>query len=138
MVRRLVVAMILATTSVPLMAQPCLACSCTPPPRNQEEREQRADQADAVFTGKVWNIEGTDNSSYSTVSARFFVEDAYKGTRRRRVTVTTPNQGAACGYYFEEGKRYTVFGYGEGPKRFSTNSCSETQRGRINPDRYGL
>ncbi|HYN37361.1 MAG TPA: hypothetical protein VEV82_10360 [Actinomycetota bacterium] len=138
MMKRLLVAMVLATTSVPLMAQPCLACSCQAGPNTQNQREKEAKEADSVFTGKVWKIEGTYNTSYSSVRVSFFVEDAYKGTHRHRVTVSTANQGSACGFYFEEGDRYTVFGYGKGPKRFSTHSCSETRRGRIDPERYGL
>ena len=136
--RRLIVAIVLAATSVPLMAQPCLACSCVPPPRNQEEREEWAKDARAVFTGKVWKVKGEYNTNHSNVRVRFFVEDAYKGTDKHRVTVKTPNNGAACGYYFEEGKRYTVFAYDKGPKAFKTSLCSGNKHGRINPDRWGL
>lgn len=136
--RRLLIAMILATTSVPLMASPCLACSCVPPPRNQVEREEWAKKARAVFTGKVWNVKGEYNTSYSTVRVRFFVEDAFKGTHKHQVTVRTPDNGAMCGYHFEEGKRYTVFAYDKGPKGFKTSLCSGNRRGPINPDDWGL
>ena len=138
--KRFLLAMVFATTSVPLMAEPCLACSCAPrrtDQSKQEYREEQARNADAVFTGKVWRVKG-EYGGENNIEAVFWVEDAYKGTRRHRVTVTTASQGSICGYHFKEGKRYTVFGDREGRKMFSTHLCSATQRGRINPDRYGL
>lgn len=134
--RRLIVAIVLATTSVPLMASPCLACSCSrsPDQSRQEHREDQARRADAVFTGKVWRIEASYDAPTKTY---FFVEDAYKGTRRHRVTVTTDGR-SSCNYYFKEGKRYTVFGSGNGHKKFFTGSCTGTRRGPIDPDSYGL
>ena len=138
--RRLLLAMVFATTSVPLTAAPCFACSCAPKRSDQtqqEFREEQAKNADAVFTGRVWKVRG-EYGGQENIEAVFWVEDAYKGTRRHRVTVTTSSEGSICGYHFAEGKRYTVFGDGKGSKRFSTHSCSATQRGRINPERYGL
>lgn len=137
MVKRLLVAMILATTSVPLMAEPCLACSCLGRSSDQSKqgyREDQARRADAVFTGKVWRIEGSWGAPIKT---HFFVEDAYKGTRRHRVTVTTDG-ASSCNYGFVEGKRYTVFGSGKGHKKFFTGWCTGTRRGPIDPDSYGL
>ena len=139
--KRLLLVVALAATSLPLTAAPCLACSCAGRMDGQSEREYRhqaARQADVVFTGRVWRIEGDYSGGGGTVEAHFFVEEAYKGTRRHRVTVSTSAQGTACGFYFRRGARYTVFGYGDGPRSFDTNSCTETRRGRIDPDRYGL
>ena len=137
--RKLLVVLALAVTSVPLAAEPCYACSCVGPEEGEERewRHKAAREADVVFTGRVWRIEG-DWGGGGSVKAHFFVEEAYKGTRRHRLVVSTSAQGSACGVFFKRGARYTVFGYGEGPKRYSTHSCSETQRGWINPDRYGL
>ena len=139
--KRLLLATALAAASLPVAAQPCFACSCVPRADGQTEREYRhqaARQADVVFTGRVWRIEGDYSGGGGSVEAHFFVEEAYKGTRRHRVTVSTAAQGTACGVFFRRGARYKVFGYGKGPRHFDTNLCTETQRGRIDLDRYGL
>lgn len=138
--RKLIVAAVLALGSVPLTVQPSFACSCVPPKEGQTEREYRheaARDADVVFTGRVWRVERADDG-FGSDEAHFFVEEAYKGTRRHRVTVSSSAQGSMCGFHFNRGTRYTVFGYGKGPRRFHTHLCTETQRGWINPDRYGL
>ncbi len=137
--RKLLVVLALAVTALPLSAEPCYACSCAGPSEGEERewRHRAAREADVVFTGRVWRIEG-NYAEGSRIKAHFFVEDAYKGTYRHRLVISTPSQGSACGFFFKRGARYTVFGYGEGPRLYSTHNCSESQRGRINPDRYGL
>lgn len=138
--KRLAVALIIATGSVPLAAEPCFACSCAPREEGQsrqEYREEQAKNADVIFTGRVRRIEGSEDPGGS-IEAYFRVGKAYKGTHRKRLIIETNSSGAACGYSFKDGKRYTVFGFGEGPKRYSTGICTGTQRGRIDPEKYGL
>ena len=138
--RKLLIAAVLALTSMPLSAPPAFACSCVPREDGQTEREYRreaARDADVVFTGRVWRVERAPDG-FGSDEAHFFVEEAYKGTRRHRVTVSTSAQGSMCGFHFTRGARYTVFGYGKGSRHFHTNICTETQRGTIDPDRYGL
>jgi hypothetical protein len=137
MIRRTVLALLFAVGAVPLSAQPCFACSCAPRPEHQtrqEYREEQARRADVVFTGKVRRLEYSEQ----TLTAHFRVGKAYKGTHRERLTIKTNSTGAACGYSFKDGKRYTVFGTGDGPESYRTYICTGTQRGRIDPADYGL
>ena len=137
MVRRTVLTVVFAAGAVPLTAQPCLACTCVPPEEGQtrqEHREEQAKNADVVFTGKVRDIERGEQLT----KVRFWVGRKYKGTHREKLTITTASQGSVCGYHFKDAKRYTVFGYGDGPRSYSTNLCSGTQRGRIDGEKYGF
>ena len=106
-----------------------VACSCAP-----STRKQRAEWADAVFTGRARSV--TETTTQRVV--RFRVRIVYKGRVDRRVEVTTALDGAACGCEFEDGARYTVFGERSGRDSYSTNICSGTRRGRIDPDGFGL
>ena len=140
MIRRTVVAFLFAAGAVPLSAQPCFACSCAPQAEGQsrqEYREEQARRADVIFTGKVRDIT-TDDSNEMVLRVRFWVGRKYKGTHREKLTILTSNSGASCGYHFNDDKRYTVFGYGEGPRKYTTGICTGTQRGRIDPADYGL
>ena len=134
MVRRTVLAVLFAAGAVPLTAQPCWACDCVAGPETQKEREQAAEEADVVFTGKVRKIE----PGSQVVKVRFWVGRKYKGTHREKLMVKTPSHEAACGVSFKDGKRYTVFAHGDGPYSYWAYSCGETQRGRINGERYGF
>ena len=137
MLRRTAIALLFVAGSVPLSAQPCWACSCAPRyegQTRQEYREQQADRADVVFTGRVRSIE----RGSTWVEVRFWVGRKYKGTNREKLTISTSSSGASCGYSFKDGKRYTVFGYGDGPRNYSTGMCTGTQRGRIDPEKYGF
>src|SRR5688572_6043572 len=139
MLRRAVLAMVFAVGAVPLSAQPCLACSCagrSEGQSRQEYRESKARSADVVFTGKVRRIDGQYFSN-DTVKVRFWVCRKYKGRRREKLTIT-PSSGTTCAYHFEDGKCYTVFGYGKGPDTYRTSLCTGTQRGRIDGEDYGF
>ena len=123
----LVVAFI--ATQLILPASPASACSCA-----YTSKEQQARSADVVFTGRVRSVELTQ----SVRRARFRVRVVYKGDVDRRVLVVTASQGSACGCHFREGERYTVFGYGSRDDRVSTDLCSGTKKGPIDPAEYGL
>lgn len=137
--KRVTIVAVLAFASVPVMAEPCLACSCVAYPESERKRQERlARHADVVFTGKVYLVRGDYGSDDGHIKAFFFVEKRYKGIHRFRVAVRTHSSGAMCGYYFREGARYTVLA-GEGREnRLHTGLCSGNKRGHINPERWGL
>lgn len=94
-----------------------------------------------IFTGRVVAVAGGDSDDGTlgddNLRVRFRVKKVYKGKARRATTVRTNESEAACGYGFVEGKRYTVFAQ-KAKRKLSTNLCSGTKRGGINPDKYGL
>jgi hypothetical protein len=132
---RVVVAVSLALGAVGVTAQPCLACTCAPATPHEYAR-----RADVVFTGRVVkiirplpdNVMGDD-----FLRVRFDVSRTYKGRARAHRVVRTNESEGPCGFTFSHGARYTVFAYRH-KGRPSTNLCSGTKRGRINPDRYGF
>ena len=109
------------------MAGPAQACSCAP-----LSKEELAKSARTVFTGTAVSVE----KGISENSVRFRVGKVYKGKVDRRVDVVTASNSAACGCFFKEGQRYTVFGSKNEP--FRTNLCSGTSKGGIDPEEWGL
>ena len=126
--KRILLAACLAATMIPVTAGPASACTCVP-----ASPEEHADYARVVFTGRVLTIEREEFEH----TVRFRVTKLYKGHVDRRVTVVTASNSAACGCSFREGGKYTVFGRRRS-EPFSTNLCSGTKKGAINPDEYGL
>ena len=135
-VGRMLVVVALSLSGVAATASPCWACSCA-----AETKKGYAKRADVVFTGRVRAIAGGDSDDGTegddNLRVRFRVRKVYKGKATRITTVRTNESSAACGYGFEEGKRYTVFAQ-RAEKKLSTNLCSGTKRGGIDPDEYGL
>ena len=145
MLRRTLIVLLLAAISIPVVASPCWACSCsydsnaTP----AERRRAQAKSADLVFYGRADNkylVDPAPNDGLSgdeRIFVRFRVKERYKGDPGRWVTIYTGTTGDTCHYHFKEGERYTVFAY-KHKDRFETNICTGTKRGNINPERYGL
>jgi uncharacterized protein YkwD len=92
----------------------------------QTTPEQSFEMTDVVFLGTPNNlIEGENEHRYD-----FTIEQAWKETVTKNVTVTTATNSAACGVNFEIGTKYLIFADQSG-NRFSTGLCS----GNIqNPD----
>ena len=137
MLRRTLIVVFLVALAVPVVASPCWACSCAP-----SSRREHAKRADLVFTGiakseRVIDEGDPEFEGDETIGTRFRVGKTYKGHPGGWVTIGTPANEAACGYDFEMGDRYTVFAYDE-KDGYSTNLCSGTKRGGINPERYGF
>ena len=143
MLRRTLIVVFLATLAVPVVASPCWACSCASTGDPAQDRRDHAENADLVFTGVAQRERVVDphpDDGYTgdeSVYTRFRVRQTYKGHAGRWVTIRSNSSSAACGYDFQEGKRYTVFAY-EHKDRFETNLCSGTKPGGINPHNYGL
>jgi hypothetical protein len=132
---RVVAAVGLALGTVVATALPCFACTCAAATPRQHARA-----ADVVFTGRVVKIvrPAPDNAiGDDWMRVRFDAGLTYKGRARAGRVVRTNESGAACGFRFRRGKRYTVFAYRH-KGRLETNICTGTKRGGINPDRYGF
>jgi hypothetical protein len=133
---RALAALLVALSGIAATASPCWACSCA-----ADTPEGYAKRADVVFTGIVRHVGGGDpddgTQGDDSLKVRFRVKKVYKGKAKRASTVRTNESSAACGYGFSEGKRYTVFAQKKHGK-LSTNLCSGTKRGGIDPDEYGL
>jgi hypothetical protein len=125
---RLAASLLAAIFLIPLFATPSWACSCAALPK-----EELADQAKVVFTGRAVSIERSE----TTHRVRFRVGKVYKGNVGRHVDVVTASDSAACGCFFKEGSRYTVFG-DRRREPVGTDLCSGTNPGRIDPDSWGL
>lgn len=98
--------------------RPASACSCLPPGSPLVER----DRADAVFAGRVRNVTQLDDRYLVEID----VSESWKGDASRRVMLFTGLHSAACGYYFEEGKSYLIYGYVSEGYGLGTNICSRT------------
>lgn len=98
-----------------------MACSCAPPPAPKVALEAAA----AVFVGKVTKRGNLPNSFLREVT--FEVERQWKGVATPAVTVTTAQDGAACGVHFEVGQRYLVYCYRANANApLATNLCTRT------------
>lgn len=134
--KRSLVVVVLAFSTVAAAAAPCAACSCI-----QQTPKEQAESADVVFTGVVKEIVGADPDDGvegdDELTVRFRVKRAYKGQVQRFTRVRTNESDAACGYPFAEGRKYTVFAWRDEGKLF-TGLCTGTTQGEINPAMYGL
>jgi hypothetical protein len=133
---RVVAVLALAFSGIAATASPCWACSCA-----ADTPKGYAQRADVIFTGIAKHVSGgdSDDGTYGddNLKVRFRVKKVYKSKTTRITVVRTNESEAACGYTFVEGKRYTVFAQ-KAHGKLSTNLCSGTKRGRIDPDEYGL
>lgn len=121
-----------------LFIQQTWACSCGAPPSIGESLKSY----DAVFTGTVLKIEddlipSDDDPSLSYASSQTVtikLETVYKtaaGTKtiEKIVKIKTAISGAACGYYFQKGKKYIVYAYtNKQDGQLWTNLCTRTKR----------
>lgn len=102
--------------SLVLNSSPAFACSCSGPDPVSEELTQ----SDAVFMGEASQV----RKDQTGITVEFMVSKAWKGISTERITVVTADSGASCGYSFEEGEEYLVYGLGKDPT--SVSLCSRT------------
>lgn len=105
------------------------ACSCVMPGTVLEELEKSG----VVFDGIVDSIElpKTDifggSSSADEAKYTFSVNGSWKGEVESSTTVFSAQSSISCGYEFEVGKRYVVFGMKNGDK-ITVSHCSATNK----------
>ncbi|HET7482785.1 MAG TPA: hypothetical protein VFK89_07985, partial [Actinomycetota bacterium] len=100
--RRAIVVVALVGALVPVGAVPAWGCSCVP--RTSDARA--AERAAAVFTGVV---SSGDQLTDQTVAWSFAVDSVYKGEVHEEQEIVTSQQSSACGFSFDEGRRYLIF-----------------------------
>ena len=105
-----------------LSPQCAYACQCTMPPGGQDPERVLAD-SEAVFSGEVVEIEKDLQTSKVTLRA----SEVWKGPQRETLEVSTPRDGATCGYPFKEGQEYLVYAY-TGKQGLEVDLCNGTQR----------
>ncbi len=87
--------------------------------------------ASAVFSGEVMDVEGglftrMFGMSIPSEKVTFRVSEVWKGPQRDTLEVSTPRDGATCGYSFKEGQEYLVYTYGK-EEPLKTDLCTETR-----------
>jgi len=108
------------------------ACSCAILGNSPEERAEIAlKESTAVFSGEVLDVEKgplTRMLGFRIPSSRVTlrISEVWKGPQRETLEVSTPRDGASCGYSFSEGRKYLVYAYGK-EEHFQTDLCSETK-----------
>lgn len=83
------------------------ACSCAMSRSTQES----IDQTEVIFSGTVEDVRASGDMQFSVSMS---IDEDWKGleaSERAEVTVYTAKDSAACGYAFEEGEEYLVYGY---------------------------
>jgi hypothetical protein len=118
-VLRISILLLLAAAVIIVRPNCAYACSCRPPGTPAEE----LNQSDAVFLGRVVEVNAGSGDS-TTVT--FDVSNVWKGQITRTSILVTPGSSASCGFTFEQGKDYVVYGrMNEGS--LNTNLCSRTR-----------
>ena len=109
-------------------SQPAWPCSCEPP----SPPVVTLDQADVVFAGRVVSKEIREIEPYWLIDfVTFEVSSSWKGVVEEKITVTTNSDslGSFCGFPFEEGHDYLVYGYNvKEEDRIFTGLCARTKR----------
>ena len=140
--KKVLLVLALAATSIVYAPGSAFACSCAEP---QSDAAAEKD-ADAVFAGTVTGYEivkpigGGYGPAVDDVRMALQVEwslevDTFtKGDPAKEIVLISAGQGTACGFQFDEGKRYLVFAYEDeyDDGGLSTNSCTSTRA--IAPD----
>jgi len=100
------------------------ACSCAMPRSTQES----IDTTDVIFSGTVEDVRMSGEWEFEVSMT---VDEDWKGletSERGELTVYTAKDSAACGYAFEEGEEYLVYGYrDEESGEVSVGLCSATK-----------
>jgi hypothetical protein len=114
-----------------IAALPAFACSCA---ANLTPADAAA-RADVVFTGVVTSLTVSHpnapiTSSMDPVDVGFQVEAVFKGSVVANQQVRTVASDASCGFPFETGQRYTVFGQRQGTT-VMVDLCGGTTAGRL-------
>ena len=112
------------TLSLPSSAS---ACSCLPTTGSPEQGVMQArDRADAVFTGRVVNIEERAIGNVTYTVATLEVSQIWKGTVGGHVEIVGGSKECCmCGYEFSIGGSYLIYA----SKQSSGNRLAEFQSG---------
>jgi MYXO-CTERM domain-containing protein len=122
--RTALVALALTLTAFALARPtPASACSCM-----QQTPEQAAEQADAIFEGRVLTVDAPDPPEQTEpVHVTIRVAQQWKGIESEEVEVTTAANSAMCGYNFEVDEVYLVYASRGEDGQLQVSLCSRTQ-----------
>ncbi len=79
-----------------------IACQCW----REENPKSALENFDAVFTGKVIQIDKLENFNYAVIIQ---TNRIFKGDLNETVIVNTSQSGFSCGYNFEKDEEYLVY-----------------------------
>ncbi|MDM7922151.1 MAG: hypothetical protein QUS14_07600, partial [Pyrinomonadaceae bacterium] len=101
------------------------ACSCG---ERQTPAKAYAD-ASVVWIGTATKISrGGGRSGFGDLKVTLDVREFLKGRKTRPAEVFTSSQGTACGYPFENGETYLIYGYRDRETgSISTERCTRTR-----------
>ena len=101
------------------------ACSCALP----KPPCQTVWEADAVFVGTVLSVKTTDKglASFESRAIKISVDESFRGVASTEVELFTASIGASCGYRFDVGQQYLVYGYKGDTGRLTTSICTRTR-----------
>jgi hypothetical protein len=124
-VRFVLVMAVVGASFAPALFAPktALACSCAIAPDPAD-----LTFSDTVFAGTAVEVAQWDRtgSSATLLPIIFTVDHAWAGDAQPLTTARTAAAGASCGYAFEEGVRYLVYGKARGDY-VEVNLCSPTR-----------
>lgn len=104
-----------------LGAKPASACSCA----GDASFSDKFKHADVVFSGKVQAIRlALFSSEWNAEEVTFEVQQAWSDQVHKRMAVETSQDSASCGYEFEKGKSYLVYGAYDDRGALLTHLCS--------------
>jgi hypothetical protein len=103
-----------------------LACSCLP----AKSAAQELEISTAVFSGKVTKIKRHKNAEniFGSVEVIFNVDKAYKGVKKKTISVFTSSDSASCGFNFKVNQAYLVYAHGNDEGKIQASICSRTKR----------
>ena len=101
--------------------KPAFSCSCAP-----SSLEEHIARSSVIFEGIPLSKNSHDEYSHTF---QFKVTRSWKGIDKNTVSVKTSNSGAACGYNFNIGEVYLVYGNSSFSENdlVSTGICSATK-----------
>jgi hypothetical protein len=128
-----------------------LACSCT----NDASIEYNIKLSDVVVLAKILKIDSINVANRDLkkgtlkiviLKVTSLVEEKFKGKfRKKYITIYTSSERGSCGFQFEVGELYTIFGYKKGrmlsnydfglpnnKSSFWTDVCTRTQKYNTN------
>jgi hypothetical protein len=85
-------------------------------------------QSDLVFSGRVDKIEYIEAPppDYTHYRVTFTVDQMIRGTRTSQLVIKTASFSVSCGYEFQEGESYVVYGYSQRGAIW-TSRCGRTR-----------
>jgi hypothetical protein len=114
-------AALIAVAAAWLTPQTASACKCL-----RLEPAAAAEQASAVFEGRVVEVADVANAPAQRRQVTFRVVRVWKGMQSEQAVLTTASESAACGIDFVRDQNYVVYASKDGDA-LTANSCSRTR-----------